>query len=90
MTRDELIAASRDKIISTRQSFDWNYLLRYIDAIMDLPDVMSDSEFCKLFQKMYDYVSDKIAPYDDGDIIGIYAVVDQIPVGTHNSVPYKK
>ena len=70
-----------EKIIKTKQSWEWNYICVYLQAIKDFNVVQEDEEFCDLFQQLYDCAYEKIALHDDGDITDIYVVVDQIETG---------
>ncbi|MDE5991382.1 MAG: hypothetical protein K2O95_04750 [Clostridia bacterium] len=71
----------KKKIISTKQSWSWNYVCKYLEGIEEFNDVMDDEEFADLYYKLYDCAYEKILLHDDGDITEIYVVVDQEETG---------
>ena len=67
----------QSKIIKTKQSLDWNLVFYYLQLLSNLSIVMIDEDFHKMYDKMCNYVSNKIKPTYDADITDMYVVVEQ-------------
>ena len=65
------------KIIKTKQKLDWNLVSYFMRIFYDFPLVMQDKGFSERFDQLYKYVSSKVKPPYNGDILEEYVIVEQ-------------
>ncbi|MDE5549093.1 MAG: hypothetical protein K2J13_02450, partial [Clostridia bacterium] len=62
-------------------SLYWNFAFDYLQTLREFPELIDDKGFFELYDKLMDYVDDKIALPNDGNIKDIYVIVEQeVPV----------
>ena len=65
------------KIIKTKQDLDWNLVFYLLQMFYDFTAIMQDKEFREQFDKIFNYVADKINTQYDGNIKDFYVIVEQ-------------
>ena len=65
------------KTIKVKQPIGWNLAYYLLQTLNNFPEVMSDEFFCKKFDELAQYTSDKITSPHKGDVTDIYVVVEQ-------------
>ncbi|MDE6758929.1 MAG: hypothetical protein K2J89_06630 [Clostridia bacterium] len=65
------------KLVKTKQSLSWNLVFYYLQMIYGFSEVRRDETYCKKYDDLYDYVTQKIAPPYESDIKEVYVVLEQ-------------
>ena len=65
------------KIIKTKQDFDWNLIFNLLQSFYNYTAIMKDQEFREQFDKIFNYVADKIDTPYEGNIKNYYVRVEQ-------------
>lgn len=71
----------KSKKVIIRQDLKWYIALSYVDVAETLSVYHSDKGFCKIVDKMRDYINAKIDLPNDGEITDMYVAIEQdVPV----------
>ena len=70
--------SEQPRVIKTKQPLCWHYISALLESFRCTP-AMKDSDFSRMFQELYELVSQKMELPDGGDIIDSYVVVEQTP-----------
>lgn len=70
--------AKPSRVIKTKQPLCWHYISALLESFRCTP-AMRDEDFRRIFQELYDLVSQKIELPSGGDIVDSYVIVEQAP-----------
>lgn len=66
-----------EKIIFTKQEIEWYIIHHYLEAISTIGAVDKDVIFCKMFNDIKKYVTEKLTFNGEGDVLDLFVVALQ-------------